>query len=82
MTEDRKKIDEIHNAKDVLKQAGYFVDNLWHINDVQGRYECDNKTAQWILYNGLTNEYIVEKTFAQIDYFAEHEGLPLKNTNV
>jgi hypothetical protein len=81
MTEARKKIDAIHNAKDVLEEAGYFVGNLWHINDVQDRYECDDKTAQSILYDGLTNEYIVERIFAQIDDFAECEGLTLKNTN-
>ena len=32
----------IANAKLVLKQAGYFVDNLWHVDDVKLRYNCDD----------------------------------------
>jgi hypothetical protein len=53
----------IANAKLVLKQAGYFVDNLWHINDVQDRHDCDADTAQEVLYNALTHSYIVERIF-------------------
>jgi len=26
--------EEIIKAKEVLRNAGYFVDNLWHIHDV------------------------------------------------
>lgn len=66
----------IANAKLVLKQAGYYVDNLWHINDVQDRFECDdNDLAQSILHDALTNEYIVEKIFEQIWDYAQTEGL-------
>lgn len=66
----------IANAKLVLKQAGYFVDNLWHINDVQDRFECDdNDLAQSILHDALTNEYIVEKIFEQIWDYAKCEDL-------
>jgi hypothetical protein len=50
----------IANAKLVLKQAGYFVDNLWHINDVQDRHECDDDTAQEVLHMALTHTYIIE----------------------
>lgn len=53
----------IANAKLVLKQAGYFVDNLWHVNDVKDRYECDDDTAQDILHHALTHPYIVERVF-------------------
>lgn len=68
----------IANAKLVLKQAGYFVNNLWTIRDVQDRYECDDKTAQSILHDSLTNEYIVEKIFSQIIDYAECENLKEK----
>lgn len=69
----------IANAKLVLKQAGYFVDNLWHINDVKDRFECNDDQAQDILHDALTNEYIVEKVFCQIIDFAECENLTLKD---
>ncbi len=65
----------IAQAKFTLKQAGYFVDNLWHVDDVKGRFECDDDLAQSILYDALTNEYIVEKVFDQISDFAECENL-------
>ncbi len=65
----------IANAKLVLKQAGYFVDNLWHVNDVQDRFECDENTAQDILNDALTNDYIVEKIFEGIWDYAKNENL-------
>jgi len=66
----------IANAKLVLKQAGYYVDNLWHINDVQDRFECDdNDLAQSILHDALNNEYIVGEIFGEIWDYAQTEGL-------
>ena len=67
--------ENIIEALKVLKQAGYFVDNLWTVDDVQDRYECDEDTAQSILYDALTNEYIVQEIFSQIIDYAECEGL-------
>lgn len=71
-------MSEIEKAKEVLRKAGYFIDNLWHINDVKDRFECDDETAQSILYDSLTNEYIVEKVFCQIIDFASCEDLKEK----
>jgi hypothetical protein len=65
----------IANAKLVLKQAGYFVDNLWHVNDVQDRFECDDFTAQDILNDALTNDYIIEKIFESIFDYSKNENL-------
>ena len=31
----KNEILEIENAKLLLKNNGYYVDNLWHINDVK-----------------------------------------------
>ena len=28
-------MDKIEQAKAILREAGYFVDNLWHINDAK-----------------------------------------------
>lgn len=68
----------VQQAKQVLRDAGYFVDNLWAIQDVQDRFECDDETAQCILYDALTNEYIVEKIFEQIYDYATDEKLTKK----
>jgi hypothetical protein len=53
-------------AKEVLRNAGYYVDNLWTIQDVQDRFECNDERAQEILHDALTDEYIVEQIFEQI----------------
>lgn len=39
----------IHEAKEVLRKAGYHVDSLWHVQDVTDRYECDAEKAYEIL---------------------------------
>ena len=68
----------IEEAKQVLRDAGFFVDNLWHINDVKDRYNCDNnEQAQSILYNALTNESTMERIWDSIDYEAQEENLDL-----
>jgi hypothetical protein len=51
----------VEEAKKVLRDNGYFVDNLWHIDDVKTRYKCDDETAQDILNGALTNGYIMEQ---------------------
>lgn len=66
----------IANAKLVLKQAGYFVDNLWHVDDVKDRFECeDDDTAQKILNLALTNDYTMETINYSIKDLAELKGL-------
>lgn len=69
----------IANAKLVLKQAGYFVDNLWHVDDVKLRYNCDdNDQAQDILNSALSNDATFEQIWFAIDMVAQDEGLNLK----
>jgi hypothetical protein len=53
--------EEINQAKEVLRKAGYNVESLWHIQDVTDRYECDQETAYDILTNAL--ERSIERTF-------------------
>ena len=55
------KYEQIKNAKEVLRQAGYFVDNLWHIEDVMDRYKCDEETAMEVLDSALTNDATMEQ---------------------
>lgn len=65
---------EIANAKEVLRKAGYFVDNLWHIDDVKLRYNCeDDNQAQDILNSALTNDATMEQIWFAIDYVAQNE---------
>lgn len=69
----------IANAKLVLKQAGFFVDNLWHVDDVKLRYNCENNDqAQDVLNNALTNDATMEQIWFSLDMVAQDEGLTLR----
>jgi len=47
-------------AKEVLRNAGYYVDNLWSIHDVDDDSLTDNQ-KQSVLAMALTNERIMEE---------------------
>jgi hypothetical protein len=68
-------METIEQAKKVLRESGYFVDNLWHIDDVKLRYKCDDEQAQNVLNSALTNEATMEQIFFSIDTFASDDGL-------
>jgi hypothetical protein len=48
--------EEIEKAKAVLSDAGYFVDNLWHIDDVKKDHSVTDDEAMQILEYALTGE--------------------------
>jgi hypothetical protein len=68
-------IMDVEQAKQVLTDAGFYVGNLWSIQDIQGRFKCDDDTAQEILSDALTNEWIVEQIRVTITQACEHIGL-------
>lgn len=51
----------IEQAKQVLHDNGYYVDNLWHIEDVKSKSKVDDVEAYHILDSALTNEWIMEQ---------------------
>ncbi len=61
-------MNEIEKAKATLRDAGYFVNNLWHVNDVKFKYECDNETALEILDNALANEGTMGQIWFAIEF--------------
>lgn len=71
-------MNEIEKAKAVLRDAGFYVDNLWHIDDVKGRFECTDEQAQEILEDALTNEATMEQIQFSIVEFASIEGILIK----
>ena len=50
----------IEQAKQVLKENGYYVDNLWHIDDVKQHGDLSNEEAYDILDSTLRNDYTIE----------------------
>lgn len=71
-------VSDIAFAKFTLRNEGYFVDNLWHVNDVQENFECDDETAQNILYWALTSPNVIEYINDQINLVATNENLKRK----
>lgn len=70
------KPTEIEKAKQILREAGYFVDNLWHVDDVKAQTNCtDDEQAQEILSFALTDGYITEQIFDLIITEAAEQGL-------
>ena len=62
-------------AKAVLKDNGYFVDNLWHVDDVKSKFKCTNEQAQDILLESLTNEATMEQIWFSIGEFGRIDNL-------
>lgn len=60
--------EEIIKAKEVLRNAGYFVDNLWHIQDVynvaDGAIQKDQ--AMQVLSIALTNDSTTDQIWHSI----------------
>ena len=67
---------EIEKAREVLREAGYYVDNLWHIDDVRTLFEnVTDEQAQEILDASLQND----ATFDQIWFAIESNGEDIYN---
>lgn len=64
--------------KDLLREQGYFVDNLWHVSDVQENFKCTDEQAQNILYWALTSDNVIEYINDKINQVATNEQLETK----
>ena len=71
-------MNTIKEAKDFLREKGYYVDNLWHIDDVKQTYDCTTEEAQSVLDAALSSNYITNNVFSVIDTYAENYGLTEK----
>ena len=64
----------VEQAKEVLKANGYFVDNLWCVDDVKDNYKCSDEDAQEVLDKALTNDATMEQIWFAINMVAEDKG--------
>jgi muramoyltetrapeptide carboxypeptidase LdcA involved in peptidoglycan recycling len=69
---------EIEKAKQVLRDAGYQVANLWHIDDVKQNYDCTDEEAMEVLEGALKNDATMAQIFDAIDYEVGNMGLTRK----
>lgn len=65
----------VEQAKQVLEDNGYYVDNLWRVEDVQTRFKCTDDEAQEVLDQALNSEVTMEQIWFDIDYYAVEQGL-------
>ena len=62
---------DIINAKQVLRENGYFVDNLWQTCDVKNSYECTEEEAQNILFEVFNTDNIQQEISEMIWHVAK-----------
>lgn len=62
------------DSREELKEAGYFTDNLWSVDDVQGKYKCTDQEAYLILGHALQNDGTMDQIWYSIDHYAEDAG--------
>jgi predicted lipoprotein len=67
-------MNAVENAKKVLRENGYFVDNLWQTSDVKSLHAgASDEDAHRILYTALTNAATMEQIWFAIKYALEDE---------
>ena len=78
-----KNFKSVKDAKAFLREQGYFVDNLWCVEDVKSTFfnptelsdngNIDSDLAMAILYKTLTNGAVMETIWASMDIIAQDE---------
>lgn len=69
---------KILEAKAFLEQQGFQTNNLWHIDDVKGKFNCTDEQAHEVLIKSLTNEATMEQIWLAIGMIGEAQGLEPK----
>ena len=67
LNEAKKKLKDVLEARALLRKRGYFVENLWSVDDVTENYNCTPEQAQQVLEMALTNEATMEQIWSAID---------------
>ena len=63
----KEQLNNEVKARAVLRSKGYFVDNLWHVDDVMSLYHCSKEKAYDVLQRALVNEGTKEQIHISID---------------
>jgi hypothetical protein len=67
------KYKKIEKAKKTLEENGYYVENLWCVDDVLDKYDCFTKEeAMSILNDALTNDATYEQIWLAIFIASEN----------
>ena len=63
----KEKLKDGATAHALLRSKGYFVENLWCIDDVTQNYDCGRDVAYDVLSRAMTNEATMQQIFMAID---------------
>lgn len=67
----------VEHAKEILKDNGFFVDNLWRVEDVKGKFECTDEEAQDVLNGALKNDATMEQIWFAIKFYGVYNKLKI-----
>ena len=68
-------LNAIDDAKKLLREHGYYVENLWQTCDVKMNYHCTEEEAQEVLDRALTNDATYQQIWEAISYAAKDMNL-------
>jgi hypothetical protein len=67
----KEQLKDEKMARELLRKKGFFVDNLWSVDDVTSNYICSQEQAHRVLELALKNEATMEQVWWAIDDAAE-----------
>ena len=73
-----KRYDEIAKAKETLMNYGYYVGNLYQVEDVQTYFDCTDDEALDVLDGAMDNEGTAEQVWTAIREVGDMMGLKEK----
>lgn len=62
-----EKLRDASLAKQLLASKGFYVENLWHVDDVMQNYHCNKDVAYDILHRVFNDESVTESIFNSVD---------------
>lgn len=71
LNEANAKLKDEKVARELLRKKGYYVDNLWSVDDVTENYVCTPEQAHRVLEMALKNEATMEQIWWAIDDAAD-----------
>ncbi len=71
-------LNKTEKALNLLSDEGYYVKNLWQVDDVMIRWACTREQALEILDKTFDNEYVNETIFDIIGINAREMNLKSK----
>lgn len=75
-------LSEVEKAKTILKFNGYYVDNIWHIDDVKMLYNCTDGQAYDVLDKALNQEILFQDVYISIDQVAKDMELSERDEDI